>query len=258
MTRPDDYEAIQKHRGRYVGGTALIVLGGTSGANWTTIRDAVQPDIILGANGVNAIIPDLDYWMLIENMNATAFKLQATGDAKAKSLMEMLNRTGAKTRLVHHLTYPLLKNTENAIKVNRNGIDFADMPTGFSFRQYELGYLSGDLMCRPEITASLRVGTVGLQLLHHAAFTGCDNVHTIGFDLCFKGERHHWYDYPVYEANRYWNSKMFTKHRGLDTMWFWLDTALYLKKLLPIFERDGVNWVDHSDGLLKAEGIALG
>jgi hypothetical protein len=42
------------------------------------------------------------------------------------------------------------------------------------------------------------------------------------------------------------------KYHGFPTMFFWLDTAAYLKQVEWIFERDGLNWIDHSDGLLSA------
>ena len=244
------------HAGLYSGGTALIVLGGPSGAHWAALKERIKPDVILGANGVNGMIPDLDYWMCIENLLATHDEYAQNRTARSGRLLEMLNRTGAKTRLVHHLTYPLLENKKGAIRVNRNGIELCEMPAAFSFREYGLGYLSGSLMQRPDITASLRVGTVGLQLLHHAGILGCAKAHTIGFDLCFKGDKHHWYEHPPYEANKYWNEKMFIRHGKMNTMYFWLDTARYLKAIKPLFERDGITWVDHSKGLLNAEGIA--
>ena len=253
--RPDNAAAINKLKGTCDGGTALIVLGGSSGKDYAKLQNELKPDVLLGANGVNQMIAGLDYWMSIENMNYAAVQA-ANGIERAQRLMQVFQHSTDATKLVHHLSWPLLKNKDNAIAVNRNGMELNEMPADFTFREYGLGYLSGAMMQRPQIIGSLRVGTVGLQLLHHAAILGCKNVHTIGFDLCFKGEHHHWYNYPVYEVNRYWGENMFTHYKELDTLWFWVDTAKYLGRIYPMLARDGVNWIDHSRGLLEAEGIA--
>ena len=114
-------------------------------------------------------------------------------------------------------------------------------------------------MKRPEILGTLKlpVGTVGLQALHFAGILGVSEVHTIGFDLCFKeGQEHHFYKYPIYESNHYWKAEtMFTKYQDVCTMFFWIDTARYLKQVEDIFERDHLKWTDHSQGLLSVFGL---
>ena len=49
---------------------------------------------------------------------------------------------------------------------------------------------------------------------------------------------------------------MFTEYKGFRTMFFWLDAAMYLKQIEGIFKRDGLRWIDHSQGLLSAVGLA--
>ena len=44
--RPDDTLAIELHKDRFYGGTALIVLGGPSGKDWERLRDEIKPDVV--------------------------------------------------------------------------------------------------------------------------------------------------------------------------------------------------------------------
>jgi hypothetical protein len=246
--------------GKYAGGRALIILGGPSARGWEALRDEIRPDVLIGVNGVSASIPTLDYWLLMENMLRTNNEAQR-GSRRAIELMSMVQRIGPRVRIVNKKTYRILENQEGALPVQRCGALEAEaiFSSGFCLRQYGNGLWKGALMRRPEIIGSLKlaVGTVGLQAIHFAGILGVSEVHTIGFDLCFTpGQDHHFYKYPVYESNHYWSKeKMFTKYKGVSTMFFWLDSAVYLQKVEAIFARDGLRWVDHSRGLLSMVGV---
>jgi hypothetical protein len=249
---------IEDLTGSHAGQKALIVLGGPSAKKWKDLQDMINPNIILGANGVNAMIPNLDYWMCIENMRRT-FRLAAKGDSRARQFANMFQHTGARTRIVHRKSYHLLKNTDNAIPATKApSFDLDQIPTEFSFRNYGNGYIGGAIMKDMGSLMNnlkLAVGTVGLQLLHHSGILGVSEVHTIGFDLCFKdGSGHHAYEYPQYEANNYFSPLNFKEHMGLKTMSFWIESAQYLLGIIPLMEQVGLKWIDHSDGLLQRMG----
>ena len=263
--RPDDPSAVRAHAGRYAGGTALIVLGGTSGIDWREVRDEVWPDVILIGNGVNGMVQNADYWMCAENMTTWTGtnRMAKTDPVRSAQLMEMFYReAGAKIKLISHRSWHLLKDTTNCISIRRTGYDFEDIPVDFSFREYGEGFLSGGISKHPETWqrgVKVRYGTIAIHLLHMAGILGCTNVETIGLDLCFKDEnKHHAYDYPVYKVDPFRTDKMFVDYQGLKTQWIWLETADFLGKLQPLFVRDGIHWHDHSNGLLKAKGIASG
>jgi hypothetical protein len=249
-----------EHAGKYAGGKALIILGGPSAKDWERLRDETRPDVLLGVNGVNACVPNLDYWLLTENMLRVHGEAQR-GSARAIEMMKMVQRTGPRVRIVNKKTYRILENQKGAIPIQRCGNLEIDQifSSDFSLRRYGNGLWKGALMQRPDIlgTLKLAVGTVGLQALHFAGILGVSEVHTIGFNLCFrKGEEHHFYKYPMYESSRYWKaSQMFTTYRGIATMFYWIDTASYLKQVEGIFERDGLRWIDHSQGLLSVFGL---
>ena len=252
MMRPDDPEKLMRHAGEYAGGTALIVLGGYSAAGWEALRDEIKPDVILGGNGVNALVHGLDYWACAENMTPWATK----EDPRSISLMQMLYRdTGAKVKLISHRSWHLLKETTNCIRIMRDknhGNGLGATPDYFSFRYYGGGFLNGWLFKHRDAGAEVHTGTIGTHLLHLAGILGCAQVHTIGFDLCFKEKQaHHAYPYPIYSPDRYRTEKMFVNYEGLDTQLVWIETASFLKEILPYFERDGLQWRDHSEGLLQ-------
>ena len=106
MQRFDDPRAMQLHQNRYGGnGKALLVLGGNSGKNWTTLRDEIQPDVILGANGTCFEIDDLDYHLVVENLHMAAGRA-ADGDARYKRIMEIVSpRNTAKVKLISYLNW---------------------------------------------------------------------------------------------------------------------------------------------------------
>lgn len=249
-----------EHANKYRGGKALIVLGGPSGKDWKRLQDEIKPDVLIGVNGVNGEIPNLDYWLLMENMLKWNRDAQG-GNARAKELMKPVHRLGPKVRLVNKKTYKLLENHEGALPLQRGGPQEVEkiFSNGFSLRKYGTGLWKGALMKRPDVIGKLElpVGTVAIQALHTAGILGCSEVHTIGYDLYFPSAKaHHFYKHPVYESNYLWDAeKMFTQYKGFNTMFFWLDAALYLQQVEGIFERDGLKWVDHSRGLLQAVGL---
>jgi len=256
MSRPDNFEMMELLTGKHTGQKALIILGGSSAANWQQIRDEIKPDILIGVNGVNGQINNLDYWLCIENMRHT-FKLAKDGDARSLELLKMYRRTGAEWRIINYLSSYIIRNKINLICVKRFGVDDPDNPGEFSFRKYNGGLITGWIYDGEVKTyLDLRVGTVGLQALHLAGILGCSEIHTVGYDLCFKSDsEHHWYTYPSYESNYCFGPEMMTEYKGLKTLYWWIDTARYLKQIEPLLERDGITWIDHSDGLLRAEGL---
>ena len=255
---PDDPEGVMRHAGLYAGGKALIVLGGYSAKNWFQLHEEIKPDVILGANGVNAVIENLDYWLCSENMNFTAGKA-AAGDPRAIEFMEMFHReAGAKIKLISHWSWNLLKDKTNCFSIRRDGPENKGGQTAdFSFRKYGNGFASGWVF--RDITRMRlpqRVGNAGCQLLHMAGILGCAEVHTVGFDLMFKEkQRHHFYEYPKYTVDHFRLPGNFITRKGIQTQSVWLECAEFLKTMEPFLKRDGIMWKDHSDGLLKLEGL---
>jgi hypothetical protein len=258
MDRPDNSEAVMKYAGRYTGGKALVILGGYSGAGWKKVRDEIKPDVLLGANGVNGKVKDLDFWMCMENMTR-ASSLAETGDARSIELMKMFHRKGGKTNFLSYLSWNLVKDTSDCICARRWGDAeiLTRLPDNFSLRDYGQGFMSGWLLKRRQAGAAVHVGTVGTHLLHLAGILGCAEVHTIGYDLIFRDgyKNHHWYHHPTYQVDRFRTPDMFIEHKGARTQWVWLETAQFLKEIEPLFERDSILWVDHSNGLLSIEGL---
>lgn len=257
IQRYDDYAGVMSHAGKYPGGTALIVLGGYSAKDWESLYAEVKPDVLLGANGVNAKIPHLDYWMIVENMRRS-LRLAGNGDPDALAYMEMLNREmSEKTiKLVSQHSWNIIGDTRNCIRIRIQGYELDKIPDDFTFRDYGIGYLAGWELKQKGVGAPVNVGTVALQLLHHAGILGVAEVHTIGFDLVFRNQSaHHWYDYPTYKTGRYREESMFTTYKGVETLWTWIETAQYMKEIEYMFERDGITWKDHSNGLLQIEEL---
>jgi len=260
-TRPDDPLAVMEHKDRFYGGKALIVLGGPSGKGWEKLAAEIRPDVILTANGATHI-SGAEYWMLSENMSH-AWHDGKRGDQRMMEFIRRINMpNAARFRLVNYKSIRLIKDKTGILPIARQGYDVEDIPDNFSLRTYDKGYLNGARIRHTEVCKNgvvFRVGTVGLQLLHHAGILGCFEAHTIGFDLMFKGLKHHWYDYPAYQDDYVTNNLMFVSRnyegKTVETRWTWVETAEYLKAIEYLFERDELVWRDHSDGLLKYEGL---
>lgn len=254
--RPDEPEKVEKFEGAIYGGKALIVLGGPSAAGWEKLRAEIKPDVLIGVNGVNNVVENLDFYLLTENMNRTAL-LASRGDQRSLDFIKMLNVNNAKVRMISHRSINLVEDTSNVVSVRREG--YETVPGDFTFRKYGLGFISGPVMKREGAWTSprvrIRVGTVALQALHLAGILGCFEVHTIGYDLMFREKRHHWFAYPKYQADRFRTEQMFVDYKGIKTQFFWIETGQFLKTLEPVFARDKIVWRDHSDGLLKIEGL---
>lgn len=250
--RDDDPAGVMRHKNLYKGKTALVILGGYSAKDWQEVYAKIEPDVILGANGVNGLVHDLDYWMIAENMTRSA-KLAAQGNRDSVAMMEMFHRdSGAKVKLVSHHSWDLLKDTRNCVRIRRQGYEEKEIEKWFNFREYGLGYLAGWLLKRKEAGVPVHVGTVAAQLLHHAGILGVREVHTIGLDLMFRDhERHHAYPHPLYKADRYRNIGFRTEYKGVATQWAWLESAQFFESIEPLFKRDGLVWKDHSGGLLS-------
>lgn len=257
MTRPDNPLAVMEHQDRFYGGVALVVLGGPSGKDWAQLRDAIDPDVVITANGMTRL-PGADYWVLAENMSFCHHRASQGDDRLGKFLHVFDRENTAEFKMINHRNFNLLAHygidPGDCISIRREMCDLED----FSLREYGEGFLKGDLSTDGGWRERVKVcvGTVGLQLLHLAGILGCMEVHTIGFDLMFRSKKkHHWYEHPKYVAGRFRNHTMFIIHKGVDTQGWWVETAAYLKRMQPIFERDGLEWRDHSEGLLSIEGL---
>lgn len=260
--RKDDPLGVMAHADRYFGGKALIVLGGPSGREWKRLRDEIEPDVILTANGATRL-PGAGYWMLTENMNFCHNGARRGNHKLAEYLHVFDRRNTARYQLISHRSWKLLPyygiDEARCICIQRAGYELERIPKSFSFREYGQGYLAGGISKHPEAwkkSVKVRTGTVGLQLLHHAGILGCAEVHTIGFDLLFRGDQfHHWYKHPRYEPDRFRTEAMFVDYKGVPTQLWWLETADFLAGIEPLLERDGLQWTDHSGGLLKMKGL---
>jgi len=255
VMRDDDYHVVEHHRGQFQGQTALIVLGGPSGKDWERLYEELNPDVLIGVNAVGANTDKLDFWLCTENMNYP-FQQAFKGNERYQEMMRNFNNAKAKVRIVNKKSIGLLTFPRDVVKIQRWGREVEHLDN-FTFREYGNGLINGARMQRQDRIRDLRVGTVGLQALHWAGILGVSEVHTIGFDLCYRKEdKHHWYKYPLYiQDGKYWYGDPFTTYKGIKTTWFWVDTVAYFHHILPVMERDELNWIDHSDGLLQAEGL---
>lgn len=253
--RYDDPAGMDIHKGRYQDGIALVVLGGYSASKWQQLRDKIKPDVIIGANGVNAMVYGLDYWLMVENLSYS-HRMAKKGDPKHTAILEMFHReSGAKNKLVGWQSWEWLQDTTNCIKVRWNGRELEEMDD-FTFRDYGAGLLAGWEQNKKEYGVPVYVGTVGAQCIHLAGILGVREVHTIGFDLIFRdGGIHHAYPYPLYGADKYRTEASFLEYRGVPTMQTWIETARWLKAIEYQFKKDNLLWRDHSNGLLKLEGL---
>lgn len=253
--RTDDPASVMQHANRFKDKRALIVLGGYSASNWAELYAELKPDVILGGNGVNFLIDGLDYWMCAENMNR-AHNRASIDEADAGRVKMFHHEAGAKVKMISHHSWNLLKDNKNCVKIRRQGYELNEIEEYFNFRDYGLGFLAGWLLKNKEAGAGVHVGTVGAQLLHLAGILGCAEVHTIGYDLMFKEEdRHHAYAYPLYQTDKFRTDSFRTEYKGSKTQWAWVESAQWLKAIEYLFRRDGLKWYDHSDGLLKVEGL---
>lgn len=264
-SRNDDYDGVMNFKDQHKDGIALIVLGGTSGSDWEDLRDNIQPDVILGANGTCFKIHDLDFHLVSENMHMAANRA-SQGIQRYQEIMGIFTRIHqAKTRLISCLSWDLLNGEhENCISIRRWGEadpdGYACQVKNFNVREYGDGYLHGRYVQKQNALkrgVKFRVGTVAAHLLHHAGILGVREVHTIGFDMCFKdSDSHHWYRYPTYQVDKFRQEAMFTEWDNLKTQHDWLEGAIWLaEEIDPMFRREGLTWYDHSDGLLKAVGM---
>ena len=252
--RPDDPNGIECFEGLYYKGKALLVLGGISARGWKELREEIQPDVIMGANGTCFEIDDLDFHLVVENMHMAA-GMAKQGNERFQRIMDMFTiKHNAKVRLISYLSWDLIDDRTNAIKIRRLGelgSNYEEQLKTFSFRKYGEGFLAGPLfnhpgaLTRPGI--KFRVGTVATQLIHMAGILGVAEVHTIGMDFCFKEDTHHWYKYPPYQPDKFRTNEMFTIYNGIKTQRDWIQGAKWLKSL----DFGDLNWIDHSDGLLE-------
>jgi hypothetical protein len=255
-SRPDEPAKIAEHEGRYLGGSALVVLGGPSGKDWKKLCEELRPDVLISVNG-NTRLPGADYWLLVENMHFSD-KAAEQGQVREQNRLKLFDESNtAKTLLISHRSWDLLPkyniDEKRCIKIRRS-------PTqeGFDPRRYGEGLLAGEISKVPGWNPSVkvRVGTVSAQALHVAALLGCSAIHTLGLDfLLSQNGQHHWYAYPSYQPDRFRNEKMFTEFKGRTTMRWWLESAEWMSNTIdPILRKADISWHDHSSGLLLLLG----
>jgi len=260
--RKDEPAGVKVFEGSYYGGRALVVLGGESARDWESLRDEINPDVILGANGTCFEIQDLDFHLVVENMHMAAGQA-SRGSDRYKRMMEIISPGNtAKVKMISFLNWErgcIVDSRVKAIKIKRMGElgdDYESQIKRFSFRSYGDGFLAGPLFDHPGALSNsrikFRVGTVGTQVIHLAGILGCAEVHTIGMDFC---SLDHWYNYPKYKPDRFRTQKMFTDFEGLQTQHDWLQGARWLATMEPEFKRAGLQWIDHSHGLFEAMGL---
>jgi len=175
MARRDDPAGVERFEGAYFGGHALAVLGGASAKHWKRLRDALHPDVIIGANGTIFEIDNLDFHLVVENMHMAAGRA-AKGDSRYQQMIKILSPTHhARVRLVSYLSWDLVDDRAGAVRIRRLGelgSDYQTQMRRFNFRHYGDGFLAGPLFDRPGALTStkikFRVGTVATQLLHLA------------------------------------------------------------------------------------------
>ena len=232
---------VRSLEGMYAGKKALLVLGGASAKNWRQLRGKLQPDVIACVNGAITEVDSPDVWLAAEH-NA--------GDASW-----WLEGNKAKYKFIHfgRFTCPAGKEfPADAYGIDRIDADSFDV----NLRKYEKGLLMGGIYefgTRGDGKSERDyVGTVGSCALHLLGILGVDEIHTIGFDLCFKDDMHHWYkEFQYVEAPH----RPFKSWNGVNTtnVWYW--TAYWFKRYYPNFAEAGITWIDHSDGLLQKMGV---
>jgi len=268
INRPDEPNVIRRHKGKFDGATALIILGGPSGRDWKEAWDTINPDVVITCNGATSI--PADYWVIGENLNRAFVYAMKGNERDQKYIRVFQEENQAKFRLINWQNW--MPNTrrgmqsvgsyfglhdQNIIRFNRVGYDQID--DSFSLREYGMGLFFGwrfkkrkELGCRTD----WRVGTVAIHCLHLAGILGCAEVHTIGLDLCFEKGKHHWWKgYPKYEPDSFRTEKVFTTYEGLETQHDWIEGAEFIAEIEPIFKKAGMDWKDHSNGLLSKMGV---
>jgi len=245
ITREEMDEMMAPYVGKHSGQKCLLVGGGTSGAGWKELAAEVKPDIVIGMNATKIAIPNLDYWLCHENMERH-WRLAKKGEAESIEHMRAWQTPGPKVGFLNKNSYQWLEDKRNMYPIY--GCQAHELT---SFRRYN-GLLCGPWIKQPNVAqVEIPIGTVASRALHLAGILGFTEVHSIGFDLCFKDDKHHhWYEFPLYHVEAVRTEKMFVEYLGLKTQWIWIETAQWLLSLIPKMEEDGMHWTDHSEGLM--------
>ena len=271
IPRQDDPKEVLKHKDKFLGATALLVLGGPSGIRWKKLRDEIKPDVIITCNGLTNI-SGATYWVLGENMNRALFYALKKSVERDRIFLKELGPNKARWRFINWQNWHTETDLNvgdyfdlyqpDIVKFNRFGFDYGPPPSSFTMRDYSDGLLSGwifqkgrELRCK----SRWRVGTVAIHMLHLAGLVGCSELHTIGLDLSFPNGRkapHHWFKWPMYTKDNFRSEQIFTTYEGvLDTQWDWIEGAEFINTLEPLFKRDKILWQDHSNGLLQKMNV---
>ena len=250
MKAANNIAAMRALEGKHDGETGLIVLGGQSGKGWRRPYIETESSVLIGANGVVTQIPQLHYWVFAENL---------PGDKPMPDYFTASSVISKTTTLINRGS--CCRYDGPAIAFRRGGKGAYGL--GFDVRRYGNALASGKRYRRYETLQTGAdgkpiphlIGTVALQCLHLAGILGLKEVHTVGLDLCWRGD-HHWYNDPNYtRTNEFWNEKMFTTYEGLDTLWLFVDTAAWMPTIRDKLAASGLTWIDHSNGLLQKMGV---
>jgi hypothetical protein len=244
--RIDDYKAIQGLYGREkTRANALIVMGGPSVQDWEKLTTDIHADLLVGVNGVVLELGEhLDYCLNMEAWDGRDGEPPGFNDDRPK------------TRIMNWKRREQVTNPRNVIFARRGGPCFTQNKT-WSIRSYPNGLATGPAMRESRhLKHPTPVGTIAMQALHLCGILGLREVHTIGLDLCFRGDQHHWFNYPqIKHNNRYWHESMWTRAFGLDTLHWWVESAECLARMKSKMGAEGLTWIDHSNGLLQAMGV---
>lgn len=259
MSRTRLMRSPEEFHGAEAGRPCLIVLGGPSGANWRqTLRIVTEleeePPFVISCNG--AEVPEPDYYLSVE---PTAGK-----KAWFHEQMKLVCPKFIDSKCI--AKEGISTDRDDIIPVTRKRVRmFADTGPEMDWdpRSYNGGLPCGDAMRHTEaVVHEHSVGTVGLQAIGLGTLLGSDRLHTVGWDLrVLPDEPHHWYEDADYKVNNgWWNPSMRTEYAGVDTFWYWVETAQYMLQFQHlILGINGISWRDHSDirgdqGLLRRIG----
>jgi hypothetical protein len=216
------YHDIRSLTGKEAGKTALVIGGGLSGANWQDYPADFQ--III--NGAVLKLPYAKYWTCTELDYADSW----------------INTETPEHRILHQRWAKRMARMDNVYATRK------------SDQESDVRAVNEGLWRGPQSVAG-GIGTSAIGALHLAGILGCTTVHSVGVDLCFKDNaEHHWYPSRRYIADLLAGcNQQVIEVAGLSTMPFWVESAKYLNWWRKAYaEPGGLDWQDHSDGLLQA------
>ena len=265
---------VSELKDRHSGAVALLIGGGPSGRHWETVHNLIRPDIIIGVNGVVTVLgARLDYHVVMEKH---AYLVPWFKDERAKHRLIfrwMFARKQARYTDSVYLVDRLLGPPTYGIHIGEipgtSGLEYGFLHNHDEYTDVRNPIQDVGLMCGLVCTAKGQpdgvrrwrdCGTSMFQALHVAGILGCTEVHTIGLDLFFPAGDTHWYPDRNYDSKSdisdltgtaNWHTSMYVNKYGVNTTWWWLESAAVWELMKPIWDKQDLKWVDHSGGLLQ-------